>query len=178
MFFRVFLAVLGFALLLVQSSYASVSGQALLTGKVLEVKPGKNGTVLVFLSASCPCSNNHVPVLRKLAEDFKDFSFVAIHSNADEPLEMSKNYFEAAKLPFPVLQDEKTKLADEYRAFKTPHSYVLSPEGKILYKGGVTSSASASASDKQYLRDALSDVSEGKALRVSEGRTLGCVIAR
>ena len=119
-------------LCLASQAFASVSGQGLLTGKMLNVKPGNKGTVVVFLSAKCPCSDSHVPVLKKLAEEFKDFSFVAIHSNADEQIDSSKSYFETAKLPFPVLQDEKSKIADEYRAFKTPHVFVLSPEGKIL----------------------------------------------
>jgi len=157
---------------------ATISGTALLTGKALEVSPGKIGTVMVFLSSNCPCSNSHVPLLKKVAEDFKDFSFVAVHSNSDEPLEKSKPYFKAAQLPFPVLQDHNAKLADEYRALKTPHVFVLSPAGKVLYRGGVTSSATAAPTDTQFLREALSDITEGKPLRRSEGRTLGCVIAR
>lgn len=113
-----------------------------------------------------------------MAADFKDFSFVGIHSNADETVNEAKTYFSAAQLPFPVLQDAQSKFADEYKALKTPHAFVLSPDGKILYKGGVTSSASGSASDKQYLRNALTNLVDGKAVELAQTRTLGCVIER
>jgi len=157
---------------------AALSGNDLLTGKTVDIKPGGKGTVVVFLSASCPCSNAHIAAMKKLSEDFKSFAFAAIHSNADEALEPSRKYFRAAQLPFPVLQDTGAKIADEYKASKTPHAYVLSPEGKIVYKGGVTSSASAAPAAKQYLRNALADLSAGRAVQQNETRTLGCMIAR
>ncbi|MGE3683381.1 MAG: redoxin domain-containing protein [Bdellovibrionales bacterium] len=156
----------------------SVSGKDLLADKSIEVKPGSKGTVLVFMSAKCPCSNNHVGVLKKLAADFKDFSFVAVHSNADESLDLSKSYFKAAELPFPVIQDEGGELADEFKALKTPHAFLLGPGGKILYKGGVTSSTHGESAERRLLRGALSDVDAGRKVRVAEGRTLGCAISR
>lgn len=169
-----FILLLSFA----RPATAEISGTDLATAKPLKVEAGKKGTVVVFMSAKCPCSNQHVPVLTKLAEEFKDFSFVAVHSNTDETAAEAKAYFAAAHLPFPVLQDEKARIADEYKAFKTPHAYVLGADGKVVYRGGVTSSASAAHTDKQYLRNALADLTEGKAVQQADTRTLGCVIAR
>ena len=159
-------------------SQGAISGRDLLTQKSVEISPGKKGTVVVFLSSKCPCSDSHLPVLKQLSADFRDFNFVAVHSNADEAPESTKAYFAAAKLAFPVLQDENLRLANDLRANKTPHAFVLSPEGKVLYRGGVTSSANAPDAKRQYLRDTLRELSEGKALSQSETRTLGCVIAR
>jgi len=156
----------------------AVSGHDLLTGKPVSVAPGKSGTVVAFLSAKCPCSNSHVALLKDLEKQYPEFAFVAIHSNTDEPLSLATPYFHAAALPFPVLQDEREKLADEYRAYKTPHVYILTPDGKMAYKGGATDSADASHASKFYLRDALADLRAGRAVKVSETRTLGCVIKR
>jgi peroxiredoxin len=157
---------------------SEIHGRNLFTDEPTDVTPGKKGTVLVFMSIVCPCSNSHVPVLKKIAEDFKNFNFVVVHSNSDEELDAAKSYFKTANFAFPVLQDQKTKLADEYKAYKTPHAFVISPIGKILYRGGVSNSNDAPSADKLYLRNALEDIEAGHEVRVKEGRTLGCVISR
>lgn len=168
------LCLLGFALI----ANAAISGINLLTDQATDVLAGKKGTVVVFLSAKCPCSNSHVQILKKLAGEFKDFSFVAVHANADEATELSKVYFKTADFSFPVIQDNGGRLADEFKALKTPHAFLLGADGKILYKGGVTSSHNGSTADRQFLRDALIDVAAGRTVKVAEGRTLGCMISR
>lgn len=166
------------------SAYAAdhkmpIKGDDILTGS--EIQTGNNinkGLVVVFLSAKCPCSDSHTVELLDLQKDFKDFEFIGIHSNADEELEFSKNYFEQKKLPFAVIQDRNTVIADQFKAFKTPHVFVLNSDGKVLYQGGVTNSAHFSRANKKFLREALEDIRAEKTIRTPEGRTLGCVIAR
>jgi thiol-disulfide isomerase/thioredoxin len=138
----------------------------------------KKALVVVFMSARCPCSNSHFPVLAKLADKYKDIRFLAVHANADEPVKEAQSYFKLVSLPFPVLEDEHAKVADQFKALKTPHVFVLSPDGKILYQGGVTNSSMAEQSDRNYLNEALEDILKGQKVRTAEGRTLGCVIAR
>lgn len=138
----------------------------------------KKALVVVFMSARCPCSNSHFSVLTKLAEKYKDVRFVAVHSNSDETVKESQSYFKLIGLPFPVLQDDSAKIADQLKAFKTPHSFVISPKGEVLYQGGVTNSAMADQSDRNYLDEALQDITKGQKVRTAEGRTLGCVISR
>lgn len=160
------------------SAVGAISGRDLLAEKSVEVKPGKKGTVVVFMSAKCPCSNNHVGIIKKLADEYKDFSFVVVHSNANESADLSKSYFQTVAFSFPVIQDGDGKLADEFKALKTPHAFLIGPDGKILYKGGVTSSSLGEGADRQFLRDALADVNEGRAVRVTDARTIGCIISR
>lgn len=156
-----------------------VEGKNLLTDAKVSIDSAtKKGMVVVFLSAKCPCSNSHIVELRNLAEEFKDFSFVGIHSNVDEDANLSKPYFQNAGLPFPVIEDEKAKLADQFQALKTPHSYVFSPTGEVLYQGGVSNSKDCTKADRKFLRDALDDIQAGKAVRMPLGRTLGCAISR
>lgn len=155
-----------------------VAGENLLSGQRVEVRPGRLGTVLVFMSARCPCSNSHVEVVKTLASEFKDFAFVAIHSNADEERETSRVYFKNVAFPFTVIRDSGWALADQYKALKTPHAFVLGVDGTIRYKGGVTSSNHAPAADRQFLREALADLSAGRAVKTPEGRALGCAISR
>lgn len=173
-----------FALLMSFPAWAAVSdgvsGQDLKTQKEVHVewKEALKGTVVVFLSSKCPCSNSHVEILKNLAAQYKDFHFLGVHSNEDESVAAAAEYFKKADLPFPVIQDNQAQIADELKAYKTPHVFVFSPEGKVLYRGGVTNSSIGPAADKMYLQNALEDISQNKPVRTPETRTLGCVISR
>ena len=138
----------------------------------------KTATVVVFLSALCPCSNSHLPELRKLSENFPEFNFVAIHSNANESLGVSQAYFKKANLSFPVIEDEHSKLANQFKAFKTPHAFVVLANGELAYQGGVSNSVDFPSSSKLFLREALMDLKNHQNVRTSSGRTLGCMIKR
>lgn len=153
-------------------------GINLLNGSEIKVGAKNSPLVVIFLSSKCPCSDSHIAELQELSHQFSDFEFVGIHSNMDEDLESSKKYFQQKKLNFAIIQDKNTQLADQFKAFKTPHAFVLNPKGQILYQGGVTNSAQFSRANKKFLREALEDIRANKAVRTPEGRTLGCVIAR
>jgi hypothetical protein len=138
----------------------------------------ETATVVVFLSASCPCSDSHIPYLKKIKLEFPQITFIAIHSNMDEDEKTTEAYFKAVNLPFDVIQDVEARLADQFQAYKTPHAFIISKEGKVLYEGGVTSSAKAHQASHFYLRDALTDLTSGRPIKTKEVRTLGCMIAR
>lgn len=157
----------------------SISGESLLKAEPVTLSAAnKKGLVVVFLSSRCPCSNSHIGELKSLATEYPDFNFVAVHSNVDEGPESSKPYFENAALPFPVIEDKKVELANAYQALKTPHSFVIKPDGSIAYQGGVSSSNQFAAADRKYLREALEDLQNDRSVKTPEGRTLGCVISR
>ncbi len=165
--------------ILAMPNIKKITGTDLLTSKEITVSAeGKKGLVAIFLSAKCPCSNSHISELKNLSKSFPEFSFVAIHSNADENKDISIAYFEKNLLPFPTIEDQKTTLANLFQAYKTPHAYILSPNGDVIYQGGVTNSHDFEKSDRKYLREALTDIDAGKSVRTPEARTLGCSIAR
>ncbi len=156
-----------------------ISGKNLLTGEELVLRSeGKKGLVVVFLSATCPCSHSHIDELRDLSQVYKEFNFVVIHSNVDEGKGVSQPYFQKNHFPFPVLEDEKSALADQLQSYKTPHAYVFGPKGQPLYVGGVSSSRDAKKADRKYLREALEDIQADQPVRTPEARTLGCTISR
>lgn len=156
------------------------SGIDLVSGEKVDWAPreGAKGSVLVFLGATCPCSQSHERVLTSLAESFPDFSFVGVHSNVDESVELASKHFKSIGLTFPVLRDEGATLADAYGALKTPHAYVVSPTGECLFSGGVDDSKNADHADEHYLKVALLAVRQGKKPSPDRVRTLGCIIKR
>ncbi len=158
---------------------SKIEGSNVLTQDPTKISTeGKQGVVVVFLSAVCPCSDSHIHELSRLKTEYSEFSFVGVHSNTDEGRELTQKYFTQTKLPFPVIQDTNAKIADEFKAFKTPHAFVISPKGEILYQGGVSSSRHFDSADRKYLREALGDLKAGRKVGMAEGRTLGCIISR
>lgn len=162
------------------ANIVSIEGRNLLTQAPIKIQmnEAKKASVLIFMSAKCPCSHSHVKKILELQKDYPEYSFIAIHSNADESEEITKKYFSEIQLPFTLVQDERSQLADQLKAYKTPHAFVLSPEGVILYQGGITNSATAESSDRFYLKEALEDIKQGQKVKTPEGRTLGCYISR
>lgn len=138
----------------------------------------KKALIFIFMSSKCPCSNSHVSEVKSLQKKYSDFTFFIVHSNVNEEIEFSKKYFASLELPITVLQDSEAKLADTLKAYKTPHSFVVSPKGEILYKGGVTNSNTAEKADKHYLAEALEDIQNIRPVKITEAKALGCFISR
>ncbi|MFN7729502.1 MAG: thioredoxin-like domain-containing protein [Bdellovibrio sp.] len=160
--------------------FPPIEGLSLQTKSPLNVTPdpSKKAVVLVFLSVKCPCSRGHVPEIQKLSKQYPQFQFVGVHSNLDETLEQTQEYFKAQGLGFPVIQDDNTKTANAWKALKTPHVFVVSPDGNVLYKGGVSDSAKFENASQFYLREALEDLAHDRSVKTAQTRVLGCVIER
>ncbi len=154
---------------------ATLSGADLVAQKQLSVKVSSGLTAVVFMSSSCPCSAAHEASLKDLSARFKTVRFVGVHSNADEPKADAATHF--AGFAFPVIQDEKTQLADAFGALKTPHVFLLK-DGQVIYQGGVDNSQHPADASEFFLKDALEAVAAGKQPAVTRARALGCVIRR
>jgi len=148
--------------------------------KSLISKDAPKGSVIIFLSAKCPCSRSHEKMLTELATEYapKGFHFTGILSNADEDESTARTHFTETKLPFPILRDRNTQIADRLGANRTPHAFLLSQTGEILFQGGVDDAKDASKAQRHYLREALERVAQGQLPALREVRSLGCKIQR
>lgn len=162
------------------SAKTEITGTDLLTNKSVTVTndAGKKGLVVVFLSAICPCSNSHVSEINSLSEEFKDFTFIGVHSNSEEELKMSTDYFKEVNLKFPIIQDVKYGLANKYKALKTPHVFIINSSDQILYQGAVSDSRQFPDAKEKLLRESLKALQKGQKISNPKTRPLGCVISR
>jgi len=147
----------------------------LLMSIVLNIGPvdltqAKKATVIVFMSHDCPCSLSHEKELVKLYQTYSNqgFQFVGVFSN------LPKDY----NLPFPMVEDTNSKIADDYAALKTPHVFVVDQKGNNLYRGAVSNSTKLESASKFYLASALEQIAAGKNPSPKETRSLGCPIDR
>jgi hypothetical protein len=140
------------------------------------------GTVIVFLSAECPCSLSHLDSLKWASNQFPQFRFLGVHSNRDEPTDLVLRKFTEERVPFPVIEDTPTlSLANDLGALKTPHIFVLDRSGQILYRGAVDANHLVTNEEQRknnYLVSALSAIVAGHKPEPKETTPLGCYIAR
>ncbi len=82
--------------------------------------------------------------------------------------------------PAHVLIDEKSKIARAYDARTTPHMFVVDPEGKLVFMGGIDDKPNTNKADipaaKNYVRLALDAVKAGRPVETSVARPYGCSI--
>ena len=87
---------------------------------------------------------------------------------------------ERGAAPTAVLLDPKGAVGRAYGAKTTPHMYVITGDGKLVYMGGIDDKATTRLDDlktaKNYVELALGEVAQGKPVSVTTSRPYGCSI--
>jgi peroxiredoxin len=140
---------------------------------------GKNGTVLVFLSARCPVVKAYNERIDQIAKDYKEkgITVVGINPNATEPSDEVKAHA-AEHYSFNVLLDKGAKLADTLVAEHTPEVFLLNSDGVIVYRGRIDNSFDAATATKHDLAQAIDETLAGKPVAVTKTVAIGCTIKR
>jgi thiol-disulfide isomerase/thioredoxin len=137
-------------------------------------------TVFIFASTECPISNIYMPRLSDMARAFKDrgVRFLMIDSNREDSPDALRRYERDRKLPFPVIRDTGTTLADWLSATATPEAVVLDPRGEVCYRGRIDDNQDRARVIHNDLREALNALLEGKPVARPRTLTFGCAIFR
>jgi peroxiredoxin len=82
--------------------------------------------------------------------------------------------------PTAVLFDPTGKVGRAYGARTTPHMYVIDREGALVYMGGIDDQPTARLEDlkvaKNFVDQALGEITQGKPVSVTGARAYGCSI--
>lgn len=140
---------------------------------------GKNGTVIVFLSAQCPVVKAYNERISQIAADYqaKGINFIGINSNHTESADWVKTNA-AENYKFPVLIDKGNVLADKLGATVTPEAYFFDGKNVLLYHGAIDNDKSGKAISDPYLRTAFDSALAGKAIEKTRANAFGCSIKR
>ena len=141
---------------------------------------GKNGAVLVFLSAQCPVVKAYNDRINQIAADYqaKGIKFIGINSNATESLEWVKSDAAEVGYKFPVLIDKGNVLADKLGATVTPEVYYFDDKNVLLYHGAIDNDRSGKNVSENILRAAFDAKLGGKAITKTKSSAFGCSIKR
>ena len=146
----------------------------------LDSVKGKNGTVLIFISAQCPMVRAYNERIEKLAQDYrsKGVNVVGINSNATESADDIKRHINDYKFSFVVLRDAGNKIADMLGAERTPEVYFLDASNKLVYHGRIDNHRDVTLVQANDLRDAIDATLAGKPVVKTETAAFGCSIKR
>lgn len=146
----------------------------------LESVKGKNGTVLIFLSAQCPMVKAYAERIEKLAQDYRarGVNVVGINSNATESVDYMKEQIANEKFSFVVMKDKGNKIADMLGAERTPEVYFLDASNKLVYHGRIDNHRDVTLVQSNDLRDAIEATLAGKPVVKTEAAAFGCTIKR
>jgi peroxiredoxin len=145
---------------------------------------GKKGLLVFFTCNHCPYAKAVWPRMIRLGKYAigKGINVVAINPNInpkypdDAPPEMQKKIKEWG-IPFPYLIDETQKVARAFDAQCTPDIYLYNSEKKLVYHGRVDDNwQDESKVTKEELKDAITDLSDGKPGATKQFPSMGCSI--
>jgi peroxiredoxin len=141
---------------------------------------GSKGAVVIFIATKCPVSNAYNERMEKLAQEYKakGINFIGINANNTEPASEVKSHAAEKGLTFTILKDDGNKIADRLGATRTPESYALDANMKLVYHGRIDNSQKVEGVTSEDLRDALNEMLAGKAVTKTGGAAFGCTIKR
>ena len=158
-----------------------------ITRKLSDYK-GKH-VVLEWTNPGCPFVVKHYGGnMQALQKEFtaKGVVWLSVNSTSKDAFD----YLEPAKLmawkaekkgsASAMLMDDVGKVGQLYGAKTTPHMYIISPQGVLVYAGAIDSIPSARVEDiktaTNYLRQGLNEALGGKAISTSSTRAYGCSV--
>ena len=147
--------------------------------KSLDDLKGKNGAIIVFVSAQCPIVKQYNERISKFAADFaaKGVNVIGINSNHTEGPEWVKSHA-AENYKFPVLIDKGNILADKLGANVTPETFYINEKNVVVYHGAIDNSRNGENITENYLRDAVEANSSGQPIAKNRAKAIGCSIKR
>ena len=109
----------------------------------------------------------------------KGVDWLAINSTSSATNQENAQWASAQSISYPILNDSDGTAGKAYRATNTPEMFIIGADGKLLYKGAIDNDPNGdkTGSDKiNYISQALSEISAGKAVSVPETKPYGCSV--
>ena len=159
---------------------------------LLDLK-GDKGLLVIFSCNTCPFVvgngsktegwEGRYNGLAELAESL-DMGMVLVNSNeakreGDDSLAAMKERAKEAGYTMPYVVDEGSKLANACGARTTPHVYLYNSKLELAYRGSIDDNVNRSEEVKErYLHMAMQRMAEGKKIKTTETKAIGCSIKR
>lgn len=146
----------------------------------------ENGLLVLFSSNTCPFVmqwEGRYPELKAWADKNK-VGMVVLNSNhqkrdSDDSLEAMKKHAKEKGYNFYYALDNESVIANAYGGQTTPHAFLFNNKMELVYKGAIDDSYKSASDVKQaYVKDAIANLSGGKAVVIAETKPVGCSIKR
>jgi len=145
-----------------------------------------NTVVLEWFNPDCPFIQKHHKAARTMDETFaavegRDVVWLAINSGAagrqGAGLERNQKAHQEFEMSFPILMDESGTVGRAYEAKTSPHMFVISSDGIVVYNGAIDDNRTPSElGQKNYVQAALTAVLAGAEVEEASTLPYGCSI--
>jgi len=146
--------------------------------------------VLEWINHDCPFVKKHYGSgnMQKLQKKWTEQGVVWLSVNSSAPGKQG-NYppekanaltQEKSAMPTALLLDPDGTVGKAYGAKTTPHMYVIDPQGKLVYAGGIDDKPSTEAADipssRNHVDHALTEALAGQPVSVATTTPYGCAV--
>lgn len=157
------------------------------SGKTVSLKDFEGRyVVLEWWNYGCPYVARHYGGnMQKLQEEFTKDGVVWLsmassapgkqgHVTAGQALEIMK---EKKGTPTEIILDPEGVVGKSYKAMATPHMFLISPKGEVLYDGAIDNMPRGTAPAEgaiNYIKQAYAEAKAGKEVSVKKTKPYGC----
>ncbi len=159
-----------------------------ISGKEVTMKDALkgNGVLVMFSCNTCP----YVVKNEQRTVSMGDFAaklnvgVIILNSNeayrgSEDSFEAMKEYATEKKYNWYYTVDKDSEVANAFGANRTPECFLFDKNLKLVYHGAIDDNPSdETAVNRQHLREAITEMAEGKTITVKESRSVGCTIKR
>ncbi|TVZ51894.1 thioredoxin family protein [Dokdonia sp. Hel_I_53] len=159
-------------------------------GEMVSLKDFKSakGFILIFTCNTCPFSIANEDRIIALDKKYKSKGYPVIAINPNNPISKPGDSYKSMQLraqekgfTFPYLFDDGQKVYPKYGATKTPHVYILEKNNTgnpiVKYIGAIDdNSRNEDLVEEKFVENAVNALLEGKDIKVTETKAIGCSI--
>jgi peroxiredoxin/gas vesicle protein len=141
--------------------------------------------VLEWINLDCPFVQYHYDkahTMIELANKYKDKGVVwlAVNGTSQTTVEANRAFAAKHKLPYPILDDRAGTVGRLYGAITTPHMFIISKTGEVVYDGAIDNAPNGQTiggGDKvNYVDKALSELLAGQRVSTPKTQSYGCSV--
>ncbi|HVX11024.1 MAG TPA: M56 family metallopeptidase [Pirellulales bacterium] len=140
--------------------------------------------VVAFLGVDCPLSKLYAARLENLAAKYKSRGVAVIGIDAnqqDTPTELA-HFARQLRITYPLLKDPGNRVADQFRAERTPEAFVLDRDRTVRYWGRIDDQFGIGYARQEaaqhYVAQAVDDLLAGRPVTENHTASIGCHIGR
>jgi len=157
-------------------------------GKTTSIKDAakENGVLVMFSCNTCPyvIKNQDRTIAIAAFTIKKNIGVIVLNSNEayrskDDSFDAMKAYAKNQKYRWNYVVDKNHEVADAFGANRTPEVFLFNKNMKLVYHGAIDDNPSdATAVNREHLKVAIIELTEGKEISIKESKSVGCTIKR
>ena len=158
------------------------------TGKMVTMNEArkKNGLLVMFSCNTCPYvmrNQQRTKAICKYALQ-NNIGVILLNSNETQRDEGDgfrdmQAYAKEQDYQWNYVMDVDSKIADAFGANRTPECFLFNSDLKLSYHGGIDDNPGDEENvSRQYLKEAINQLINGKDIAIKETRSVGCSIKR